>query len=161
MFSHRGAVALFMTRTVQSLWVVVLVVTFFIYAPSVHLPCPVAERLGHVWLVLADSAWTLPVQLLQALSVAYISLAYQEALRNGCFSAKGSSPRCLPLIMQMWFSHAGFEVSFAFHAEHMIGSFNFLVWVIDSLSAVLTPLLSGIFSYLLHHHHPPLKKTQK
>lgn len=105
----------------------------------------ITESQRRVWLVWADSAYTVPMKLLQPSSVPYISLSYQETLRNSSFSAKHSAPCCLPLIMQMRFSHAGFEVSFRFYTKHMIGSFNFLVWAAGCASAVLMTLLLGIF----------------
>lgn len=89
------------------------------------------------------------------------SLSYQETLRNGSFSAKHSAPCCLPLIMQMWFSHAGFEVSFRFYTKHMIGSFNFLAWAVGCISAVLMTLLLGIFCKYYITVPPPQKNRTK
>lgn len=41
-------------------------------------------------------------------------LSAQETIGNGYFSTKHCSSQWILLIMQMWFSHIGFEVSFAF-----------------------------------------------
>lgn len=67
MFSHRGAGALCTSQTVQSLRVVVLVITFFICAPLMHLPRMITASKRRVWLALADSASDFPVKLLTAL----------------------------------------------------------------------------------------------
>lgn len=135
---------------------------FFHSCSSNALPFQIRESQRCVRLLWADSAYTSPVKLLQPLSVPYISLSYQETLRNSCFSAKHSAPCCLPLIMQMWFLHAGFEVSFCFYTKYMIGSFNFLARAVGCVSAALMTLLLGIFcKYYTTAPSSPTKTKKK
>ena len=164
MFSHRGAVALCMTRTVQSLWlVVVLVVTVFVCASLIHFTSHDHRRLeacavGISWFSLNLSCETLTA-LVSTLHLPLLSrnpqkrLLFCEALISVLPSPNNAD---VGFACKVW----GF---FRFYTKHMIGSFNFPAWTVGCVSAVLMTSSLGIFHkyYTTTTTTPPKKKQNQ